>query len=96
MNIFISYTLRDNCLTLSDFQKILELLPSHNVFIHFLNPKITSHEEIKEKIIQSDLMLLIKTPATYQSEWVISELKIANNAKVPIFLIHHDALRSVI
>ena len=85
MNIFISYTLRDNCLTLSDFNKIIELLPSHNVFIHFLNPQITSHEEIKEKIIQSDLILLIKTIATYQSEWVISELKIANNAKIPIF-----------
>ncbi|WOE41986.1 hypothetical protein [Acinetobacter chinensis] len=94
MKIFISYTLRDNILTSQDFTTILNLLKEHDVFIHFFNPDIDSHNKIKEKILESDILLLIKTKSTFKSKWVIDELIIANKAKIPLFFITIEDIKT--
>jgi len=95
MKIFISYTLRDNILTSQDFTTILDQLRGHDVFIHFFSSNIDSHNKIKEKILESDILLLIKTKLTFKSKWVIDELTIANRAKIPLFFITIEDLKNL-
>ncbi|MCS6741236.1 TIR domain-containing protein [Acinetobacter baumannii] len=95
MKIFISYTLRDNILTSQDFTTILDQLKDHDVFIHFFNSDIDSHNKIKEKILESDILLLIKTKLTFKSKWVIDELMIANKAKIPLFFITIEDIKTL-
>ncbi|MEQ1451936.1 TIR domain-containing protein [Acinetobacter seifertii] len=94
MKIFISYTLRDKTLTSQDFNKIIEQLKGHNIFIHFFNSDIDSHKKIREKILESDILLLVKTELTFQSKWVLDELTIANKAKIPIFFTTIEDIRN--
>lgn len=95
MKIFISYTLRDSVLTSQDFNKIIDQLKEHDVFIHFFNSDIDSHKKIKEKILESDILLLIKTELTFKSKWVVDELIIANRAEIPLFFITIEDIRNL-
>ncbi|MEO4091736.1 hypothetical protein ABH307_01825 [Acinetobacter pittii] len=94
MRIFVSYTLRDSILTLQDFEIIVDKLSDHKVFIHFLNPHIDSHKKIKDMILESDLLLLIKTDEVFESKWVLDELSIANKANIPLFFIDVNDIRN--
>lgn len=94
MKFFIAYTLQDNVLKPKDFNSIIEKLSEHTVFIHFFNPHIDSHEKIKEKILDSDVLLLVKTELTYKSKWVLDELLIASKAEIPLFCIDIEDIRN--
>ncbi|MFT0694573.1 TIR domain-containing protein [Acinetobacter bereziniae] len=94
MKIFISYTRRDNELTESDFRKIQDLINNkYQIFIHFFNPKINSQKEIESEVLNSDILILIKTRESFLSKWVLTELKTAQSANIPIFYITINDLR---
>lgn len=96
MNIFIAYTLKDGVLTVNDFIKVKKLLDEHDLFIHFFRKEIDSHPKIQKKIERSDLLILIKTPASFESIWVRDELKMASQRNIPIYFIEIEDLRSEI
>ena len=94
MNIFIAYTLKDGVLTVNDFIKIKNLLNGHKLFIHYFRPDIDSHPKIQKEIEKSDLLILIKTTASFESVWVRDELKIASQINIPIYFIEINDLRN--
>ncbi|MHA3080446.1 toll/interleukin-1 receptor domain-containing protein [Acinetobacter sp. ANC 3791] len=94
MNFFICYTLRDNILTQSDFEKIRQYFSKNGeCFIHFFHPEIDSQKKIEDEILNSDILILIRTEKSFSSPWVLMELKLAKKISIPIFYISIEDLR---
>lgn len=96
-NIFVSYTTRDGEINkqqlliieaaLSKFGKVyIDLL--HNDFLQ--NPQ----KKVIDKLINSDLLILIRTSKTLESEWVNLELKKARVHNIKILNITLEEILS--
>lgn len=94
MKIFVSYTLRDAIIKSADLKKIETILQNDDVFIHLFNPDVDSQDKIRTKILESNLIILIKSDKTFFSKWVLIELQIAHHSNIPIFMISIEDLRN--
>lgn len=86
MNIFISYTTRNNEVTKNALISISNKLKLFgNVFIDLLhNNSIDKQERIVTELKNSDLLILIKSASTLNSEWVRFELETVKKINIPI------------
>lgn len=86
-NIFVSYTVRDNIITL-DFLRSIEkmLLMFGTPFIDLLhNDSINKQDRIEKELAKSNCLILINTILAKKSNWVIKELSIAKDRNIPIY-----------
>ena len=93
--IFISYTLRDNELTIDILSHLKKMLQQCGIdtFIDIIDNKISKKHQKKlyKWLTDADCLYLIETTKTYHSPWVIKELNFAKRLNIPIIKISlHD------
>ena len=86
MKYFISYTTRDSELTLDLLDSFSRRLKARGeVFVDLLH---NNSEDRQKRVIAeldaSDMLLVIETKSTYQSEWVNFEISRAKSRRIPI------------
>lgn len=86
MNIFVSYTTRNNEVTITTLINFSNKINSFgNIFIDLIdNNSENKQGRIIEELKASDLLILVKSKSTYNSEWVNFELQTAKKLKIPI------------
>lgn len=89
--VFISYTMRDNQLTLEILVRLKKMLQKFEIdtFVDLIDNRISQEHQRKlyEWLISADYLYLIETTETYHSPWVKKELDIANRLNIPIIKI---------
>ncbi len=89
--IFISYTMRDNELTIEILAQLKEMLQKLEVdtFVDVIDNRISQEHQRKlyKWLISADYLCLIETTETYHSPWVKKELDLANRLNIPIIKI---------
>lgn len=89
--VFISYTMRDNQLTLEILARLKKTLQKVEVdtFVDLIDNSISQEHQRKlyEWLISADYLYLIETTGTYSSPWVKKELDIAYRHNIPIIKI---------
>lgn len=86
MNIFVSYTTRNNEVTINLLIELSNKINSFGkIFIDLLdNNSIDKQRRIITELERSDVLILIKSPSTLHSEWVKFELETSEKLKIPI------------
>jgi len=86
---FISYTTRDGVYNLTKLKQIDNVLSQYySTFIDLLhNISTNPQQQIIKEIIQSNIVIVLKSKDTFNSPWVLLELNIANLLNKPIYLI---------
>jgi hypothetical protein len=86
MNIFVSYTTRNNEVTVVSLANFSTKVSSlGKTFIDLLdNNSIDKQGRIIQELEDSDILILIKSQSTYKSEWVKLELESANKMNIPV------------
>ncbi len=86
MKYFISYTTRDNEVTIDLLQAFSNKLSRHGeVFIDIINnSSIDRQARVISELENSDLMILIESKSIYESEWVALEIDKAKSKQIPI------------
>ncbi|HMK17680.1 MAG TPA: toll/interleukin-1 receptor domain-containing protein [Chitinophagaceae bacterium] len=86
MKYFVSYTTKDEEITIDFLKSIADLLQkTGKVFIDLLNnDSIDKQKRIFDEIDSCDLLLVIETQNVYKSKWVNSEIARAKNKNIPI------------
>ncbi len=86
MNIFVSYTTRNNEVTINSLVDLSNKLNSFGkVFIDLLdNDSADKQQRVIDELERSDLLILIKSLSTLDSEWVTYEVIRAKDLNIPI------------
>jgi len=86
MNIFVSYTTRNNEVTITSLINFSNKINSFGkIFIDLIdNNSEDKQGRIIEELKATDLLILIKSKSTYNSEWVNFELQTAKQLKIPV------------
>lgn len=86
MNIFVSYTARNNEVTINALTNFSNKISSFGkIFIDLLDNNSNDKQgRIVHELEKSDILVLIKSQSTYKSEWVQFELDKASKMDVPI------------
>ena len=86
MNIFVSYTTQNNEVTLDSLINFSNKLNSFGkIFIDLIdNDSIDKQGRIITELETTDLLILIKSESTLNSQWVQFELDSANKLKIPV------------
>lgn len=86
MNIFVSYTRINDEVTLNsllEFSKLINLVG--RVFIDILdNNSADKQKRVLTELENSDLLILIKSKSTFNSNWVKLELTTAKTLNIPV------------
>ncbi|NQX97226.1 MAG: toll/interleukin-1 receptor domain-containing protein [Flavobacteriales bacterium] len=86
-NFFVSYTIRDNTVSIEFLQQIEKFLQNFGTpFIDLLhNDSEDKQSRIENELYKSDCLILINTDKAKESEWVNKELSIACERNIPIY-----------
>ncbi len=97
MNIFVSYTTRNNEVTTDSLVDFSNKINAYGkVFIDLLDNNSTDKQErIINELEKSDLLILIKSLSSLNSEWVKFELETANKLKIPVIEFLVEDLRNL-
>ncbi|MEG0283247.1 MAG: TIR domain-containing protein [Erysipelotrichales bacterium] len=88
--VFFSYTRRDNTITKEFLKKLKNDIPKDKIetFIDLLDNKSSKKQkEVFNQLSTSNLMIVIQTDSTYESEWVNAELNLAKQKKIPTYIL---------
>lgn len=86
MNIFVSYTTRNNEVTINSLINFSNKISSFGkIFIDLIdNNSIDRQGRIIDELKTTELLILIKSQSILNSEWVKFELDSANKLNIPI------------
>lgn len=86
MNIFISYTTKDQEITLHSLSKIsIKLEQIGYVYVDLINNNsLNKQKRVFDELDNSDVLILLISPSVYKSKWVIKEIERANQQLIPI------------
>ena len=86
MNIFVSYTTRNNEVTVASLINFSNKINSFGtIFIDLIdNNSQDKQGRIIEELKKTDLLILIESKSTYNSEWVNFELETAKQLNIPV------------
>lgn len=86
MNIFVSYTTRNNEVTIISLINFSNKINSFGkIFIDLIdNNSEDKQARIIEELKTTNLLILIKSKSTYNSEWVNFELQTAKQLNIPV------------
>lgn len=100
--VFISYTLRDDEISIELLSSLKEILDKHEIdsFIDVIDNNNINTEEHQKKIynwiLTATCLLLIETKETYNSPWVKKELDYANSVNIPIMKMRFRDIKKLI
>jgi len=86
MNIFVSYTRRNNEVTINSLINFSNKINSlGKIFIDLIdNNSDDKQNRIVEELKKAELLILIKSKSIFNSEWVKFEIESANEKNIPI------------
>lgn len=86
MNIFFSYTTRNSEVTIDSLVNFSKRISSFGkVFIDLIdNNSKDKQKRIVDELEKTELLILIKSQSTFNSEWVKFEIKSAEKLNIPI------------
>lgn len=98
MKIFVSYTTRDNSISIKVLNKLNLLLSDYGqVYIDLIhNDSKDKQERVLMELDSCDLILLIETECTFKSDWVKLELKRAKELGKEVTKISFNILQKMI
>lgn len=100
--VFISYTLRDDEISIELLSSLKEILDKHEIdsFIDVIDNNNINTEEHQKKIynwiLTATCLFLIETKETYNSPWVKKELDYANSVNIPIMKMRFRDIKKLI
>lgn len=94
---FISYTMRDEYVNTQLLTAVEESFDSHLLlYIDVLhNDSLKKQLRVEEELINSELVILLKSESTKKSKWVQRELWLAETNNIPILDVHINSSMSV-
>ncbi len=97
MNIFVSYTTQNNEVTVDSLINFSNKINSFGkIFIDIINnDSIDKQGRIVEELESSNLLILIKSESTLNSEWVKFELENAKRKGIPVIEFHIDEIETL-
>lgn len=86
MNIFVSYTTRNNEVTINSLINFSKKISSlGKIFIDLIDNNSNDKQgRIIEELKKTELLILIKSKSSFESKWVKLELENAGKLKIPI------------
>lgn len=86
MNIFVSYTTKDQEITLRGLNEIsIKLKQIGNVYVDLINNNsLNKQKRVFDELDNSDVLILLISPNVYKSKWVMREIERANQQLIPI------------
>ncbi|MEH0086342.1 TIR domain-containing protein [Vibrio antiquarius] len=89
MNIFISYTLRDEVITVDHLKSISEVVSDYGKpFVDIIDNDAKDKQKfVIEQLDNSDLVVLLNTDSVSKSKWVRLEIDRANKNNTPVISI---------
>jgi hypothetical protein len=86
VNIFVSYTTRNNEVTANLLVNLSNKINSiGNVFVDLINNNSEDKQgRVVEELEKSNLLILIDSPSILHSSWVNFELRLAEKFKIPV------------
>jgi hypothetical protein len=89
MNIFISYTLRDDVITVDHLKSISEVVSDYGKpFVDIIDNDAKDKQKfVIEQLDNSDLVVLLNTDSASKSKWVRLEIDRANKNNTPVISI---------
>ncbi|WP_019274626.1 TIR domain-containing protein [Vibrio coralliilyticus] len=97
MNIFISYTLRDEVITVDHLKSISEVVSDYGKpFVDIIDNDAKDKQEfVIEQLDNSDLVVLLNTDSVSKSKWVRLEIDRANKNNTPVISIPLNGKKSI-
>ncbi len=95
MRVFVSYTRRDESVTLEKLSLLNNILESYcRPFIHIIHGDSARLQQINViwNLVRANTLLLVRSPENHLSSWVQLELSIARWLRIPIKEIDIDKL----
>lgn len=86
MNIFVSYTTKDQEVTLHSLTEVsIKLKQIGYVYIDLINNNsLNKQKRVFDELDNSDVLILLVSPNVYKSKWVIKEIERANLQLIPV------------
>jgi hypothetical protein len=86
MNIFVSYTTRNNEVTIDSLINFSnKISPFGKIFIDLIDNNSNDKQgRINEELKKTELLILIRSKSSLHSEWVKFELESAEKLKIPV------------
>jgi G3E family GTPase len=97
MNIFISYTLRDEVITVDHLKSISEVVSDYGKpFVDIIDNDAKDKQKfVIEQLDNSDLVVLLNTDSVSKSKWVRLEIDRANKNNTPVISISLNGNQSI-
>ncbi|ELX4209625.1 TIR domain-containing protein [Vibrio vulnificus] len=97
MNIFISYTLRDEVITVDHLKFISEVVSNYGKpFVDIIDNDAKDKQKfVIEQLDNSDLVVLLNTDSVSKSKWVRLEIDRANKNNTPVISIPLNGNQSI-
>ncbi|MDW3642123.1 MULTISPECIES: TIR domain-containing protein [Vibrio] len=97
MNIFISYTLRDEVITVDHLKSISEVVSDYGKpFVDIIDNDAKDKQKfVIEQLDNSDLVVLLNTDSVSKSKWVRLEIDRANKNNTPVISIPLNGDKSI-
>ncbi|MCF5863005.1 TIR domain-containing protein [Aeromonas veronii] len=97
MNIFISYTLRDEVITVDHLKSISEVVSDYGKpFVDIIDNDAKDKQKfVIEQLDNSDLVVLLNTDSVSKSKWVMLEIDRANKNNTPVISIPLNGNQSI-
>ncbi|MEZ6938130.1 TIR domain-containing protein [Aeromonas sp. S12(2024)] len=97
MNIFISYTLRDEVITVDHLKSISEVVSDYGKpFVDIIDNDAKDKQKfVIEQLDNSDLVVLLNTDSVSKSKWVRLEIDRANKNNTPVISIPLNGNQSI-
>ncbi|ENO3966424.1 TIR domain-containing protein [Vibrio vulnificus] len=97
MNIFISYTLRDEVMTVEHLKSISEVVSDYGKpFVDIIDNDAKDKQKfVIEQLDNSDLVVLLNTDSVSKSKWVRLEIDRANKNNTPVISIPLNGNKSI-
>ncbi|EGQ8941564.1 hypothetical protein DC852_08145 [Vibrio parahaemolyticus] len=97
MNIFISYTLRDEVITVDHLKSISEVVSDYGKpFVDIIDNDAKDKQKfVIEQLDNSDLVVLLNTDSVSKSKWVRLEIDRANKNNTPVISIPLNGNKSI-
>ncbi|HCH0949942.1 TPA: TIR domain-containing protein [Vibrio parahaemolyticus] len=97
MNIFISYTLRDEVITVDHLKSISEVVSDYGKpFVDIIDNDAKDKQKfVIEQLDNSDLVVLLNTDSVSKSKWVRLEIDRANKNNTPVISIPLNGSQSI-
>ncbi|HHX8708900.1 TPA: TIR domain-containing protein [Vibrio diabolicus] len=97
MNIFISYTLRDEVITVDHLKSISEVVSDYGKpFVDIIDNDAKDKQKfVIEQLDNSDLVVLLNTDSVSKSKWVRLEIDRANKNNTPVISIPLNVNKSI-